>query len=674
MKSVYRMISVLLVATAAIGGGITGTLAYQKKHDANDPLPVISRTESGTTNELAIPEFSAPSGFYDAPFSLKLSTETRGAEIHYTLDGSTPDASSPAYAQPLQIENRSSEDNLLSVIPDIAMTEAGTEFVPEEKVAKGTVVKAVTVDCLGNVSDVSTHSYFVGLSYGDVAVVSLSTDAANFFQNETGIYRLGEAYQTWMETDPDASNAEVWEVEGNFSQKGKAWERPVTFELLEPDGTIFSQQLGIRIMGTATRTYYQKSFRLFARSEYGKKKVKYPLLPENRGADGEVLEKYDTFVLRNGGNDCDYTKFRDNLIQEIFADRSLTTLAARPAVVFLNGEYWGVYALQEDCTADYLEAHTGIPAEDLILVKTGELEHGADSDQDIFDAMWENALETDFSVPANYQRFCEQVDIQSLMDLYSITLLTANEDGILNDNNWRCWRSRSASTKPQQDGKWRFMLYGTEFALGLYTGDSTLDQLRTVLQDPEADGSKLLQKLLANPDFKRAFVNTCADLLNVNFATENTTALLDQYKNRYTPLMSDQFTRFGPDWVVRTNKPYDEYFAKQVKSIRTFLSQRPALVYDMLEERLQLAEAGKLTLHTNTPDGGKLTVNTITPTLTENSWSATYFPDAPITVTATPAPGYTFTGWSGASGAKTASVTLTVTGVTELTANFEKTE
>ena len=125
--------------------------------------------------------------------------------------------------------------------------------------------------------------------------------------------------------------------------------------------------------------------------------------------------------------------------------------------------------------------------------------------------------------------------------------------------------------------------------------------------------------------------------------------------------------------MVRTNKPYDEYFAKQVKSIRTFLSQRPALVYDMLEERLQLAEAGKLTLHTNTPDGGKLTVNTITPTLTENSWSATYFPDAPITVTATPAPGYTFTGWSGASGAKTASVTLTVTVETELTANFEKT-
>ena len=52
---------------------------------------------------VASPTFALPAGTYNQPQSVTLSVATSGATIHYTTDGSTPTASSPAYAAAIAV-------------------------------------------------------------------------------------------------------------------------------------------------------------------------------------------------------------------------------------------------------------------------------------------------------------------------------------------------------------------------------------------------------------------------------------------------------------------------------------------------------------------------------------------------------------------------------------------
>ena len=70
---------------------------------------------------------------------------------------------------------------------------------------------------------------------------------------------------TW---DSGNKKLEGWQHEANYTQRGKEWERPVYCEYLSADGSVlFGQDMGIRIMGAASRNESQKSLRLTARED-----------------------------------------------------------------------------------------------------------------------------------------------------------------------------------------------------------------------------------------------------------------------------------------------------------------------------------------------------------------------------------------------------------------------
>lgn len=668
----HKQIRALLIALTVLTAGLTAG------NGLTDPFRLAERKHASVqlnqTDELRAPLFSIQSGCYPTEQKLMIQTETKGATVHYTLDGSTPTPQSPEFTQALTLKDRSPEPNTLSKIGDIS---PNGNFVPEELVNKGTVVRAITVDQNGGCSDVITHSYFIGLDYGSLPVISLSTDQANLFDDATGIYRLGDSYKAWRQ-DPENASAEIWEAEGNYSQKGREWERPVCFELIEPDGGTFTQQLGMRIMGAASRSYTQKSFRLYAREEYGEKKLHYQLIPgNNKETDPTApVDTYKTFLLRNGGNDLDYAKFRDNLIQQLFADRDIATQSARPAIVFINGEYWGIYAIQEDYSEHYLAEHFDVDKDQVILIKRGELEEGTEDDQQIYASFATWIRDTDFSDAGNYEKLCQQMDVQSFIDEYCVTILTAGEDSLTEDNNWRIWRTRDTDpSNPYADGKWRWMLYDTEYSLGLYAGDKggnfALDTLAAALK-ADSFNAGLLQKLLENEAFRQQFVLTLQDLVNESFNSAHTTALLAEYETLYAPYMPAQFNRFGPDWVVQWMKPYDKYFRDQVNQIRQFFKLRPSQIPDFLQKDLNLSqERETLTLTVNDAALGTVQVNTLKQLDLSGTWCGTYFADYPITLTAVPAPGASFTGWSGDASNTAPTITLTMNQAMSIQANFD---
>ena len=92
----------------------------------------------------------------------------------------------------------------------------------------------------------------------------------------------------------------------------------------------------------------------------------------------------------------------------------------------------------------------------------------------------------------------------------------------------------------------------------------------------------------------------------------------------------------------------------------------------MLKDGYGLGEAYSISLGANNPEGGTVRVNTVTPNLSDGIWRGRYFSEYGITLTAVPAEGYVFTGWSGDVTEQQAEITIRLTEDMELTANFEK--
>ncbi|MGN0692320.1 MAG: CotH kinase family protein, partial [Oscillospiraceae bacterium] len=427
MKATKIYVGILstLIAAGLLSGCTEGKPQSDTEVQTSSASDIV--TDDIESNELV---FSHESGFYKDSFKLEITCPDPEAKIYYTTDGSIPNEASTLYSGPITLKNRTNEPNVLSAQTGISV---GERYIPREKVTKANVIRAVAVFGDGSTSDVLSGTFFVGIDrekeYGSVPVISVMTDFDNLFDYETGIYVMGETYDKWIAEDENNKDLEGWRAKGNYTNRGREWERPVSFELIAADGTVgFSQDMGVRIMGAASRNAPQKSLRFTAREEYGSKSVSYELIPDNIRSDGEgKVEKYKSFLLRNGGNDCDFAKIRDPLFQECVTGRRFETQQYTPCVAFINGEYWGMYTITEDYNDNYIENNYGIDNNNVIMIKCGEIEEGEESDISYYNEMYDFIVGNDMSVPENYEKACEMLDMGSCIDYAAFNLYIFNE-------------------------------------------------------------------------------------------------------------------------------------------------------------------------------------------------------------------------------------------------------
>ena len=621
----------------------------------------------------APPVLSHETGSYSDSFTLTV-TADKGAVVRYTLDGSAPTAQSPEFpAEGLVIYDRSQEPNVLSAIP-------AAQFTPESThspgtVTKATVIRAAAFNRRGECGKAVTATYLVGLDYEDIKVISLVMDAADLFDYEKGIYVFGKAHEEWLANDPYAKYAEVWEVEGNFTQPGRDWERNVLVQVIDEEGGPgIEQDMGIRVMGAASRRHYQKSFRLVAREEYGSKHFDYELIDGlTTDAGGEPLTRYKSFVLRNGGNDNGYALIRDQFIQSRVEDRAFATQGAEPCIVFINGEYWGLYTITEDYSDNYIQYNYGVDNENVAMVKTGELEEGVDSDMEVYRSMMDEIAARDFASDEDLQWLDSVMDMRNLLDYFAVQIYINNEDGPFQGNNWRVWRARATDpSNPWADGRWRFMLYDTEYSLGLYQdgGGYNANTLQTALQS-DGEWGVLLAKLMQNETFRGMFVNTIMDLRATAF--ERLDAGDDVYRvgADYRHYAEENYRRNGPDWVIMWTDMASR-FNSESAFVKDFITRRYICIPRLLRETLELGESVKINVDASDRAGGTVTVNTAVLDFEDGWRTVEYFPEYPVSFTANPAPGYVFAGWTGDLESDEPTITPDLTQLSVLTAVFEK--
>lgn len=684
-----RLIIVLSLLCALLCGGCenikipsgaqktSGTDANATSVSESDSQMSSSSTDSVTPTPQ--PAFSEESGFYTDEFELSISSPEDTAKIYYTLDGSDPRTSATRieYLQPLTIYDKSVDENVLSAVDPLSISVYYDEtnvFVPSEKVEKCTVVRACAVENEIS-SEVITKTYFIGKTsamFSELPIISMSTDAASLFDEEKGIYVTGKVFAEWRKANPDATAHGL--TPANYNQRGREWEREVHIDYFESDGSfVFSQDCGVRIQGGWSRAEYQKSFRFYARSDYGKKNFNYAFLTEQENSDGEILDKYDTFVLRNGGNDSRVTKFRDAFVQTLIRDRNVATQQGRPCILFIDGEYWGLYTLQSDYTDDYFADVYGVDKNEVIFFKNNKLDIGVDekaeevvqtendsgtttattvsdepaeedipSDTDLYYQMIYYARHYNLSSDKNYAVMCSMLDIDSFIDYVVAELYLNNTDWP--ENNFGMWRTRTVDPSNEYaDGRWRMCVFDTDLALNLvgssassYKGNS-LEELK----ETASDVSTLFNALIENEDFKQQFVTVFMDLTYTIFDADYAKTILYKLKNQYLPELADSFARFNT-LIDAESAEISTYMAAY------FLENRASYTQKMIRKELELEEkAVDITVEVNEPESGTVRLNTVVPDTSSGSWSGKYFPEYEIVLTAQPEMGYNFIGWTG---------------------------
>lgn len=565
----------LLLAACSRTPSSENTLTSTPTPPSSTVTPTVLPEEDTLEDVIPVPVFSKEGGFYDDYFLLTLSSEA-DAELYYTLDGSDPRTSKTAYlyTQEIEIYNNTDEPNICSAVSDISLN---SYYPPKFNVEKGKIIRAAAKSPDGTFGPVVTNSYFIGKTasyYNDLRVISMVTDRNLLFHEDTGAYMVGARYYEWRKSS-DYVKYDKGDVQNktNYNFDGRESEFPVTIQIFENGTAVYTADAGARISGNWSRSAFQKSFRFYARKEYGDSKLRYPFFEGLTDVNGDEIQKYDKITLRNGGNDH-ILHFRDAFIHDLAKETGIDIMTSEPYVLFINGEFWGFYLLREKPEDYYIQSHYGIDEAQVTVIKNGSLDSGSEEALEEYRDFCDWAASADMSIDANYKKFCEQMDLQSFMDYIAIETYVNNTDwasGYL--NNWMVWRSETVDPQLERaDKKWRFILYDLDISSGLYGSHDTAPSYDSLnkINAPWNDFNfpDILKNLSKNKEFLDAFYTNYLSVIDECFAIDKVKAKLDSYTKAYKNAMQDTHRRFGNSWAADS---YDN----EAKGLLNFFQKRP---------------------------------------------------------------------------------------------------
>ena len=468
-------------------------------------LPIIMMGQSDTVY------FSRHGGFYDHGFALTLQSAA-GHTVRYTVNGATPSATSRLYEGPVFLDGQClSTSNIHTIVNSIPST-----FHPVSDVKRAVVIRAAAFDDAGNcVSATVTNTYVIKDLGGDthgMPVVSIAADSLDLFDYDTGIFVPGVNY------DPADSTHT-----GNYCQRGREWERVINVEFYETNNYGVNQRCGLRTHGGASRWFQQKGLRLYAREEYGKKRFKHAFFVNTPLRSFKHLNLHPfrcSNWLQTGGQDYLSHRVADGL--------DVDALAVREVALYINGEYWGIYTLEESPDERYLEDHYEADLEQVNILKYWAVpQYGDPTDCRNFREWLKNA---DLSQPEDSAYAFAHVDMPSFVDYLLLEMYGANLDWP--QNNVLIWQ----------------MATGEPFRMLFYDGDGCFTRWYhpSIYNAMHQGGNSLFfNHFLDCEGFRKMLQDRYFELAETVFRYESLMEIWDEYRAAVEEEVPDQSDRFG---------------------------------------------------------------------------------------------------------------------------------
>ena len=577
-----------------------------------EPTPGGSDSVMGVISPVrtAAPQFSVPGGRYEGELSVAILVGA-GAVVHYTDDGSIPALTSPVYSEPVTLSHT-------RVIRTRAFRDG---FLP---------------------SVVTTQSYIIGEPTA-LPVISISTPPKFLFDDEIGITTgicVSNELGALPPFDPDAN---FW----------NSWERPVHLEYFTPEGvTGLDQDAGIAIFGGAFgRQIEQKAFTLYARDKYGDRDFDFPLFPS------KPVNSFRRFLLRCSSNDFNRTYIRDAMMNTLVSGQmDVDYQAYQPTIVYLNGEFWGLYNIREKTNHFYPESNYGIDPDQVDLVEG--FEWTAHGDGSGFYSLMDFVADHNMAFDENYETVRQQIDAVEFMNYFIAEIYVCNRDWL--HQNIKSWRQH------EPPGKWRWLLYDMDWG---FNGEFVLgpDQYVTnTLQwaTEQGEASLLFSRLLENKGFREEFVQRFATHLNLTFAPNRVHEIIDHMQERIASDMPRQIERWG---AIKSM----DYWNRELDVLYQFADNRPLHMNMHLEGLIQ-EEKSELILEVSDPQAGTVEVYGVPCPVPV--FGGLWFRNLPIQVTAKANPGWKFVGWQGSDTSGEDTLYFTLSEPVVLHALFEPNE
>ena len=569
-------------------------ISYGRSPDGNNnwcffdqPTPNVNNSNSWCYDGIeSQPEIITASGWYTNLVNVNFNTNSQ-SEIRYTTNGDVPDLNDP-------ILNSSLSFNSSTVFSAKAFS--NQNLLP---------------------SEVIDRTYIINEQNHNLPVFSIITDEDNLWDWNTGIYVMG----------PNANVNNYPYFGSNFWEPWSKWSRMEFFDA--DQNKQFETQFDLEIHGGWSRAEPQKSFRIDTKSIY-KGSIEYPLI-----SGKSHINKYNNFNLRNGGQHGWNDRIQDGIISRLVKETNIDRMGYEPAIVYLNGDYWGLYGIREKIDEHYVESNHGMRSDKVDLLNrdsalAGSSDHFMESIEIIQNT---SVQDTNF-----IDIFSSRFDIDNYIDYFITQTYIQNMDwmGIAwGLNNVKLWRPDTLG------GIWRYVLYDTDASFG-YFGQNIWDNYINAARFPtvSSDHSQLFSRVLLNQDFKCKFTNRYDDLINTIFQPNYFNQISDDLKNSISSAIPTHISLWASQGSGLNSF---SQWSNAISSISSYNSARIATARLHINQSLNLQGQRTVQLDVYPPNTGKINISTITPDF--YPWNGVYHGGCPINISAKADSGYTFSHW-----------------------------
>lgn len=307
------------------------------------------------------------------------------------------------------------------------------------------------------------------------------------------------------------NNPQLYQI---YTSSTKDMEVAATVSFYEEGGS-FTFPCGVKMHGESSLILPKKNMSLRFRGTYGLEELHYDLF-----GDGGVCDF--TNLLLRAGQDYYHAIIRNELCTELAraASDRIVTSRSRYCILYLDGKYMGIYALEEKLN-EAMYAHLLGVSKDSVTVNTAPLDQRDPMYQEVISFAEQN----DLSLPENYEELCRRFDVASFIDWLILEGCFGNDD--LTYSNVRYCRSTEG------DGKWHLMFYDLDSCF--YATDNCFSNLFAPWNLQSRQVCQLAGALLQNPDFRASLLSRAGELIPTALSNERILEEIDRLSGIIDP-------------------------------------------------------------------------------------------------------------------------------------------